>query len=405
MEYETGMGFGQRKERRRACSTMLMMLMMLMVKSLLLPSSLIQLDPSNRIVGLGFTSSEKLILVLEEGLVRIYTLLSPCPISSSTSTSTQPASLDPDTNNSNPSSSSRSLEPIPVEATANSYYISYSLGQEATETGVIDSKIWNGGLVALTSNGRFIDWRFPSDNHSLSGSGGVSDGNWSPDESSSSSFPQPKILPLADFNNPSSSNPVSLASSSVQPPSSWNIVSPQASSSGLLEIFISPSSTPYVQNSTTNQNLNINLSNASSTTSNSSSAANEGGGTICTLDSLSGLTDMRLSRGPFYSIKPSPNGKLLALLTFDRKLWVVSSDFQRSLSEFDVNDSSIFQSHQQEPNLESSLSKKDLLPGFEDKGGLGGTGIRQIEWCGNNTVALAWSNEVLMVGPFGDSLR
>lgn len=257
--------------------------------------------------------------------------------------------------------------------------------------------------MALTSNGRFIDWRFPNDDQSLSGSGGVSDGNWSPDESSSS-FPQPKLLPLADFNNPSSSNPGNLASSSIQPPSSWNIVSPQASSSGLLEIFISPSSTP-VQNPTTNQNLDINPSNASSSTSTSSSAANEGGGTICTLDSLSGLTDMRLSRGPFYSIKPSPNGKLLALLTFDRKLWVVSSDFQRSLSEFDVNDSSIFQSHQQEPNLESSLSKNNLLPGFEDRGGLGGTGIRQIEWCGNNTVALAWINEVLMVGPFGDSLR
>ena len=37
--------------------------------------------------------------------------------------------------------------------------------------------------------------------------------------------------------------------------------------------------------------------------------------------------DMRLDRGPFYAIRPSPDNNLVALVTSDWKLWVVSSDY------------------------------------------------------------------------------
>jgi hypothetical protein len=98
---------------------------------------------------------------------------------------------------------------------------------------------------------------------------------------------------------------------------------------------------------------------------------------------------MRLTRGPFSAVVPSPNGKLLALLTNDKKLWVVSSDFRRSLSEFDIT------------QCEAYIAPNE---GTDDVS-LRQLGIRQIEWCGNNTVAIAWETEVIMVGPFGDSIR
>ena len=57
--------------------------------------------------------------------------------------------------------------------------------------------------------------------------------------------------------------------------------------------------------------------------------------TIYSVDNLESL-DQRISRGPFSHMSPSPNGKSLALLTFTGLLWVVSTDFQRSLAEFDT---------------------------------------------------------------------
>ena len=102
-------------------------------------------DHSLRIVALDFNALEQLVVVLEEGNVRLYTLLSPCPASADGATST---------------ASSRS-RPVPVEATSNSYYTQHSLGTEATETGVLDARVWAGGLVAFVGARRFVEWRFP----------------------------------------------------------------------------------------------------------------------------------------------------------------------------------------------------------------------------------------------------
>lgn len=85
--------------------------------------------------------------------------------------------------------------------------------------------------------------------------------------------------------------------------------------------------------------------------------------------------DQRISRGPFTHLSPSPNGKMLALLTFSGVLWVVSSDFQHSRLEFDTN-----------------------AQGFEGK-------VRQVEWCGNDAIVVSWDGMALLVGPLGDTLR
>lgn len=86
-----------------------------------------------------------------------------------------------------------------------------------------------------------------------------------------------------------------------------------------------------------------------------------------------------MNRGPFLNIVPSPNGRFLSLLSTPTaakcELWVTSSDFTRSLSEFDL-------------------------------GSEGETGPpSQIVWCGSNTVVVAWDRTVVMVGPFGETLK
>jgi hypothetical protein len=277
-------------------------------------------DASDRIVKLGFTTQEQLAVVLEEGVVRLYTLFQPCPSPPATSTQTQ-------------SDTGEDHKPsLPVEATSTCYYTQHSLGQEATDTGVIDAKVWEDGVVAITGAGKFVEWRYPKQREEEV-IGGVE------------LLSHPQML---------ASPEMSLGPSHL--PSSWCVIDPEVSNSGLPEVLIS------------------------SSTSDS----------IVALDSVGGSTDMKLSRGPFSAIRPSPNGKLLAILTADRKLWVVSADFQRSLSEFDVTQCDAY---------------KLASPSTGGEAGMRDCGIRQIEWCGNNTVAIAWENEILMVGPFGDSLR
>jgi hypothetical protein len=95
---------------------------------------------------------------------------------------------------------------------------------------------------------------------------------------------------------------------------------------------------------------------------------------VLSVDNLEAV-DQRLSRGPFTHMAPSPNGKALALLTLSGMLWVVSTDFQRNLAEFDS----------------TSVGAEGL--------------VRQVEWCGNDAILVTWDALVLLVGPFGDTLQ
>ena len=70
-------------------------------------------------------------------------------------------------------------------------------------------------------------------------------------------------------------------------------------------------------------------------------------------------------------VSPSPlNGKLLALLNCTGPLWVVSTDFQRSLAEFDTQTT-----------------------------GADGP-VNQVEWCGNDAIPATWHNLAHLVGHF-----
>jgi vacuolar protein sorting-associated protein 16 len=82
--------------------------------------------------------------------------------------------------------------------------------------------------------------------------------------------------------------------------------------------------------------------------------------------------DRGLDRGPFQHVSVSPNGKCIALYTDDGKVWVVSSDFQNRLSEYD--------------------SKVKTIP-------------KDLQWCGNDAIALAWEDEVHLVGFDGNAVK
>ncbi|KAJ3318675.1 hypothetical protein HDU76_000757 [Blyttiomyces sp. JEL0837] len=204
-----------------------------------------------RIVAIGWTRSEHLVCVLDNGLVRLYDL----------------------------------FEDV----------VQFSLGQDAKEHGVIDCQIWDEGLVALTGNLKFVV---------------VND------------FTEPRPKNLAD--------PALTA-----PPLSWCIIPPQFTLSRHVEVFVSVNNT------------------------------------ILVLDATN-VKDQGLNQGPFTTMSVSPNGKFLSLFTREGKLWVVSTDFQKSLAEFPTNSN---------------------VPPV------------QMAWCGTDSVVLHWEDTLLVIGPYGDWIK
>ncbi|KAI9248907.1 Vps16, C-terminal region-domain-containing protein [Sporodiniella umbellata] len=135
-------------------------------------------------------------------------------------------------------------------------------------------------------------------------------------------FSEPQPKPLADIRLD-------------EPPHSWTVVPPQFTLSSHVEVFIAT------------------------------------GQTILVVDGNE-TTDQHLTQGPFTKMAVSPNGKFLALFTGDGKLWVVSTDFQKNISEY---------------------STKSRIPP-----------IQQV-WCGTDAVVLYWDKIVLVIGPYGDWIK
>lgn len=95
------------------------------------------------------------------------------------------------------------------------------------------------------------------------------------------------------------------------------------------------------------------------------------GETIYVVDAFE-AEDRVLSNGPFKHVSVSPNGLYVALYTEDGKVWVITSDFQNKIGEYE--------------------SKAKTVP-------------KDVQWCGNDSVLLAWEDEVHMIGPNGASLK
>ncbi|KAJ5050670.1 uncharacterized protein L3040_002545 [Drepanopeziza brunnea f. sp. 'multigermtubi'] len=89
------------------------------------------------------------------------------------------------------------------------------------------------------------------------------------------------------------------------------------------------------------------------------------GQTIYVVDATE-AEDRMLDIGPFTHISVSPNGRFVALYTETGKAYVITSDFQNRLSEHD--------------------SKSRIPP-------------KDVQWCGNDAVVIAWEDEVQIIGP------
>ena len=95
------------------------------------------------------------------------------------------------------------------------------------------------------------------------------------------------------------------------------------------------------------------------------------GDTIYVVDSTE-AEDRVLPSGPYKHISVSPNGLYVTLYTEDGKVWVITSDFQNKIGEHE--------------------SKTKTVP-------------KDVQWCGNDSVVLAWDDEVRMIGPNGAVLE
>lgn len=95
------------------------------------------------------------------------------------------------------------------------------------------------------------------------------------------------------------------------------------------------------------------------------------GQTVYVVDS-SEAEDRVLPNGPFKHISVSPNGLYVTLYTEDGMVWVITSDFQNKIGEYE--------------------SKTKTPP-------------KDVQWCGNDAVMLAWEDEVHLIGPNGASLK
>jgi vacuolar protein sorting-associated protein 16 len=121
-----------------------------------------------------------------------------------------------------------------------------------------------------------------------------------------------------------------------EPPTSWCVMEPRFTLSGTVEVLVATRS-----------------------------------GTILVVDA-DGVEDQLLSSGPFTRLAVAPTGKILACFSASGKLIVVTSDFSKTLSEFDT---------------QSKVAPEQLV------------------WCGTDSVLLYWEEILLMVGPAGDWIK
>lgn len=203
-------------------------------------------------------------------------------------------------------------------------YTQHSLGSEAQEAGVLEAKIYEEGMVALLGSLNFVEVKAWQREGSAGG----------------------KVTVLAN-------------AGLEEKPSCWCVISPDLSSTRGVEVLIGSGTTILRLDEIDVQDQVGSIARFARS-------------------SLTPNASQRIARGPFLSITPSPNGRFLSLLSASPtgpELWVTSSDFARSLSEFDLSNE-------------------------------GETGApQQVVWCGDNTVVAAWERTVVMVGPFGETLK
>lgn len=219
-------------------------------------------------------------------------------------------------------SSSSSASSGTAEAAAGSYS-QHSLAHDVQDSTVSDARIYETGMVLLLSSHQFLEVRGWPERQLASAANPIIGDEFG----QSSSYGKGRVERLAE----------GLLEAS---PTSWCILTPEQSTSRQVEVLVSA------------------------------------GDALLSIDQLE-VQDQRFSRGPFAHVLPSPSGRFMALLTLKQpqKLYVVTSNYAETLSEYDLSN---------EP--EQAL-------------------VKSMTWCGSNSVVLAWDTSILMVGPYGQTLR
>lgn len=166
----------------------------------------------------------------------------------------------------------------------------------------------------------------------------------------------PSILLVSRSRSPDIYDRLIAASIKVMttPPVSWTVIPPDQTASRHAEVVVAVESTVYTCD---------NLEHIDQVS-------------FCSLLSIvlsHNSTQQLGSSGPFTHMAVSPNGRSLVLLTASSNLWVITSDFQRKVLEFDI----------------TTLQSESPI---------------QIGWCGSDAVLLAYPHVVVLLGPGGETL-
>ncbi|WFD26067.1 Vacuolar protein sorting-associated protein 16 [Malassezia nana] len=267
------------------------------------------LDTSSQLVALGFSWRDDLVTVHDDGHVRLYSLLVPCPRG----------------------------DTVRRAATPSSHYIPLALGVEAADTGVAAALIDSDRVYAVLRTGAVVEAPLPTTP--------ATDSLWT---QKTHAEPPRMHAPLA------------------VPPATLHLRAwaPRRSAPGVLVI------------------------------------ADE---RVWALDAQ-GYHALPVPEAPYVAVRASPNGQLLALVTASH-VHVVRADDARTLRTWDMSESEAFQRARPAPPIPELLDEAMPWPASSRRGGLGDTGLCAIEWCGNNAVALAWPDQVLLLGPFDAPVR
>ncbi|WFD30831.1 Vacuolar protein sorting-associated protein 16 [Malassezia sp. CBS 17886] len=276
-------------------------------------------DASSRIVGLGFSWRDELVVVTDDAQIRMYALLERLPAVGDTGA------------------------PARREATQSSHYLMHSFGDEAAEVGLASVLVQPTRVLALARDASVWVWHPWGDALDV-----VTAPPWAA---------PPAAAPAARL------GAVPADGEGAARITAWAPVSHSAS-----VLLATP-------------------------------------GMLWSVDEH-GARDVHMP-GAFAAVRTSPNGHLVALLSHEQQLLVYSTNFTRRLRAWDVGASDAVRTCRPVPRILPPLD--DARDAFAplaptSKGGLADTGIVGVEWCGDDTVALAWANEVLLLGPYGDPI-
>ncbi|WFD22533.1 Vacuolar protein sorting-associated protein 16 [Malassezia equina] len=264
------------------------------------------LDTSSQLVALGFSWRDDLVTVQDDGHMRVYSLLVPCPRG----------------------------DTVRQPATPSSHYVSLRLGMEAADTGVAAALVCADRVWALLRSGAMVEARLPTSPRT--------DSIWTQ---------------RMDADAPRVHAPLSLPADA-----------------GRLLAWAPLRPGPGVILATEQR--------------------------VWALDGH-GYRELPYADASYSAVRMSPNGQLVALLTCNEVRVVRANGTQ--LRAWDVTQSAAYRHARPGPRVPALLDDTAMpWPSHDDRGGLGGTGLCAIEWCGDNAVALAWPGEVLLLGPYDE---